>query len=63
MWADRRYDEVEARLARLILRERELDQLESDLQRQTLQWQQQRETYRREIESMSWKLHGQTVAR
>jgi hypothetical protein len=52
MWADRRYDEIEARLAKLILRERELDQLEGEYQRQTLVWQQQREAYREEIERL-----------
>ena len=43
MWADRRYDEIESRVAKIIVRERELDQLESEFQRQSLQWQQQRE--------------------
>ena len=59
IWADRRYDEVEARVAKLILRERELDQLEGEFQRQSLQWQQQRAAYRQEIEQLSWKLHAQ----
>jgi hypothetical protein len=57
MWADRRYDEIEARTAKIIARERELDQLESEFQRQSIQWQQQREAYRQEIEQLSWQLH------
>jgi hypothetical protein len=61
MWADRRYDEVESRLAKIILRERELDQLEGEFQRQTIQWQQQREAYRQEIEQLSWQLHERSA--
>ncbi len=61
MWADRRYDEIESRMAKIVVRERELDQLESDFQRQSLQWQQQREAYRQEIEQLSWQLHERTV--
>lgn len=56
MWADRRYDEVEARLAKLIVRERELDELEGEYQRQAIIWQQQRESYREEIERLTWQL-------
>jgi hypothetical protein len=57
MWADRRYDEIESRLAKIVIRERELDLLEGDFQRQSLQWQQQRQAYREEIEQLSWQLH------
>ena len=63
MWADRRYDEIETRTAHLIRRERELDQMEAEFARQSLQWQQQREDYRQEIERLSWELRsGSAVA-
>jgi uncharacterized protein YukE len=48
-------------MANIILRERELDQLEGEFQRQSLQWQQQREAYRQEIERLSWQLHQRTA--
>lgn len=60
LWADRRYDEIEARAARLAVRERELDRVEADLQSQSLQWQRQRELYREEIERLSWQVRDQT---
>ncbi len=62
MWADRRYDEIEARAARLTVRERELDLMEADLQSQSLQWQRQRELYREEIERLSWQVRDQSLS-
>ncbi|MCA9169385.1 MAG: hypothetical protein KDB23_17050, partial [Planctomycetales bacterium] len=55
LWADRRYDEIEARTVKLLMRERELDQIEGDFNRQTLEWQKQREAFRREIEMLTKK--------
>ena len=62
MWVDRRCDELEARAAKLAVREREIDQMEHEYQRQSMQWEQQREAYRKEIESLSWKIQGQSDA-
>jgi len=59
LWADRRYEELEARTAELVYRERELDQREAALQHQSLHWQQQTDDYRREIERLSWQLRDQ----
>lgn len=60
LWADRRYDEIESRVAKISVRERELDQQESEFHRQAMQWQKQRQEYRQQIESLSWKLHEAT---
>ena len=43
-------------LQRLLKRERELDQLETEFERQSLQWQSQREAYRNEIERLTMEL-------
>ncbi|MCP4189243.1 MAG: hypothetical protein GY768_01300 [Planctomycetaceae bacterium] len=61
MWADRRYDEIETRTAHLIRREREIDRMEADFARQSIQWQQQREDYRQEIERLSWELRSDSA--
>lgn len=53
LWADRRYDEIQARTSRLMMRERELDRMEAEFERQTMQWQRQREAYRQEIEQLA----------
>lgn len=53
LWVDRRYDEIETRTSRLIARERELDRLEAEFERQSMQWQHQREAYRQEIEQLT----------
>ncbi len=59
IWADRRYDELEARTAELACRERELERREAALQQQALCWQQQGDDYRREIERLTWQLRDQ----
>ena len=53
MWVDRRKDEIEARKATISLREIELERVEQELQRQSLTWDQQREAYRKQIESLT----------
>lgn len=50
LWIDRRYDEIESRTAQLITREREMDRLEAEFERQTLLWQKQRESFRDEVQ-------------
>ncbi len=56
LWADRQYDDIEARAAELLVREGRLEQMESELERQTLQWQLERASHRREIEQLTAKL-------
>jgi hypothetical protein len=53
MWVDRQRNEIDAKLAELAVRESELDRRETEFQRDSILWQSQRESYRREIESLS----------
>jgi len=55
MWVDRRQDEIETRLATISLREVELERIDQELQRQSLTWDQQREAYRKQFESLTAK--------
>ncbi len=53
LWVDRRYDEIQAHTSQLIVRERELARMEAEFERQSMQWQRQREAYRQEIEQLT----------
>ncbi|MCA9200607.1 MAG: hypothetical protein KDA87_23870 [Planctomycetales bacterium] len=62
LWIDRRWNELESRDAQLLVRENAIDHREADFERQSLEWQRQREEYRDEIEQLSRRIRLQHAA-